>query len=444
MSAFSIGLSGLSAASKDLDVTSNNIANSETVGFKMSRAQFSDVYSNTLYGNPRTQTGSGVNVQAVTQQFNQGILTSSGNALDMAISGQGFFVLAPNATSNDLAYTRAGAFQVNKEGYVTNSAGQYLQGFPVHSDGSVSASALASTIPIQLPNTSGAPKATTAVGLSVNLDASDTQPVDSSGTPIAFDATNQNSYNYSTSVTVYDSVGTSHTVSYYFVKDAPPTPPASQTWSVYAAIDGYTDQGTPAQPTDGSAVATTVGTLAFDASGRLTGASVPTIAWTGVPGLADLNVGTYFGSNNAPIETGLPGATQFSQGFSVTGLNQDGYAPGQLTGIEISQSGVVQANYSNGQSAAIAKVALANFTNPQGLRQIGDTNWKQSLASGEPLAGEAGTGVFGLIKSGSLEQSNVDLTSELVHLIVAQRGFQANAKSIETASRLNETIINLR
>jgi flagellar hook protein FlgE len=446
MSAFNIGLSGLNSSSKDLDVTSNNIANAETVGFKKSRTEFSDVYATTVFGKTKTQAGSGVSVQAVTQQFNQGNLTFTENALDLGISGRGFFVLKPNLDNHDAIYTRAGAFQVNKEGYVTNAAGQYLQGFPVNPDGSVTATALASTIPILLPETSGAPEATTEVGLSVNLDAREAQPVDGTGAPLAFDHTDPETYNASTSVNVYDSVGSQHTVTYYFVKDAAATP---QTWQVYTSIDGYTDQGaSPKQPADDdpsdtSTVTITPGVIAFDNQGRYSEAdsSVGNITWTGRAGVDDLDFDTDFGANTV---TALSGSTQFSQAFSVQGLSQDGYAPGQLTGIDISENGIIFVNYSNGESTAIAKLALANFSNSQGLRQLGDTTWQESLDSGEALAGEAGTGVFGLIRSGALEQSNVDLTAELVHLIVAQRNFQANAKSIETASRITETIINVR
>jgi flagellar hook protein FlgE len=212
---------------------------------------------------------------------------------------------------------------------------------------------------------------------------------------------------------------------------------------VYSSIDGYTDQGAGNQPTDGSAVATTVGSLAFDSSGKfdLTNSTLPTVSWTGVPGVEDLNFTTDFGGNST---LGVPSSSQTASAFSVQGINQNGYAPGQLTGIDISSSGVVNANYSNGKSTSLAKVALVNFANPQGLTQIGNNNWQESLNSGAAIAGEAGTGVYGQIKSGALEQSNVDLTAELVHLIVAQRNFQANAKSISTASQVTDTIINVR
>jgi flagellar hook protein FlgE len=448
MSAFNIGLSGLNAASKDLDVTSNNIANAATVGFKQSRAEFSDVYATTAFGKASTQSGSGVNVQAVSQQFSQGNLDSTGNALDMAINGQGFFVLKPSQTSDNLVYTRGGAFQVNKDGYITNSQGQFLQGFPVNSiTGSVTATALASTTNIRIPTTSGTPSATQDTGsqpgvsLSVNLNSADatlTAP---------FDVTNPNSYNSTTSVNVFDSLGNQHTVTYYFVKGtAVAGPPSIQPWSVYLSIDGYTDQGaTTSAPTSGT-LTTSVGTLNFDTSGRLITNStdpnvstMPTVQWTGVPGVADLGFTTDFGLNSTLTPT-----TQFSQTFTVQGLYQNGYAAGQLAGIDVSTSGLIRATYSNGQTSYLAKVALANFSNPQGLRQLGETNWQESLDSGVALAGEAGTGVLGLVKSGNLEQSNVDLTAEMVHLIVAQRDFQANAKSIDTASQINQTIINLR
>jgi flagellar hook protein FlgE len=190
-------------------------------------------------------------------------------------------------------------------------------------------------------------------------------------------------------------------------------------------------------------VTTSAGTLAFDTSGNYDAANstLPNVSWTGVAGVEDLVFDTDFDANSVE---GLAGTTQYSQNFAVQGIYQNGYAPGQLTGVDVSDSGIVYLNYSNGESNAVAKLALVNFSNPQGLRQLGDTNWQESLDSGEPISGEAGSGVFGLIKSGALEQSNVDLTAELVHLIVAQRNFQANAKSIETASAITDTVINIR
>ncbi len=442
MSAFNIGLSGLSASSKDLDVTSNNIANAETVGFKKSRTEFADVFATTAFGSTSTQSGSGVAVQSVTQQFNQGNLKFTENSLDMAVSGQGFFVLKPNLTNNDVNYTRAGAFQVNKDGFVVNSANQYLQGYPVNPDnGSVTSSALASVIPIRVDQTAGNPKATSAITLSANLDSTVSVAANSPANGGAISPTDADSYNNSTSVNIFDSQGNTHTVTYYYALNDP----ANNIWDVSIWIDngalaaggtGVTED-TDGDGTDDISELITL-QLEFDGAGVLDPAGATTN-----PGLLtglDLDNGT----DPIDLTFNFDDTTQFASAFSVTDLNQDGLTVGRLNGLDIDDTGIIRATYSNGTAEAIAKVAMANFDNPQGLRQLGDTSWAESIDSGEPVAGEAGTGVFGLIKSGALEQSNVDLTAELVHLIVAQRNFQANAKSIETASRVTDAIINIR
>jgi flagellar hook protein FlgE len=442
MSAFNIGLSGLSASSKDLDVTSNNIANSETVGFKKSRTEFADVFATTAFGATNTQSGSGVTVQAVSQQFNQGNLQFSENSLDLAVSGQGFFVLKPNLTNQDVHYTRAGAFQVDKDGFVTNAAGQFLQGFPVNSeDGSVTSSALASVVPIRVDQTAGSPKETNNIILSANLNSSVDLASNSPAEGGAILPSDNDSYNFSTSVNIFDSQGNTHTVTYYYALNDP----ATNIWDVSVWIDngalggggtGATDDTDGDGTDDVSELALLQ--LEFDGAGILdeTGVTTNPVDITGL----DLGNGT----DPFDLTLKFDDTTQFASAFSVTDLSQDGLTVGRLNGLDIDDSGIIRANFSNGQAEAIAKVALANFDNPQGLRQLGDTNWAESIKSGEPVAGEAGTGVFGLIKSGALEQSNVDLTAELVHLIVAQRNFQANAKSIETASRITDAIINIR
>ncbi len=439
MSAFNIGLSGLGAASKDLDVTSNNIANAETVGFKRSRSEFADVYATTAFGSTRTQAGSGVTVQSVTQQFNQGNLKFTENTLDMAISGQGLFVLRPNLTNMDTMYSRAGAFQVDKNGYIVNAAGQYLMGYPVNPvDGSVTSSALASVQPIRIDRTAGQPQATNNVNLSVNLPGNDTPPTGAPATAADIDPTDPDTYNNSTSVNIYDSLGGVHTVTYFFAL----LDPTTNTWGMSAWINSDADPAGTGSTADSNGDGTddisllATGDMVFDGTGALGPTSDNPIALTGLD-LAN-------GSDPFNLNLVFDNSTQFASNFSVTALNQDGLTVGRLSGLDINDDGVVWANYSNGTAEAITKVALANFDNVQALRQLGDTNWAETLESGQPVGGEAGNGVFGLVKAGALEQSNVDLTSELVHLIVAQRNFQANAKSIETASRITETIINVR
>ena len=439
MGAFNIGLSGLSSASKDLDVTSNNIANSETVGFKRSRTEFADVYATTAFGSTRTQAGSGVTVQAVTQQFNQGNLRFTENSLDMAISGQGFFVLRPNLTNADVEYSRAGAFQLNKQGYITNGAGQYLMGYPVNeADGTVTSSALASVEPIRIDQTEGNPQATANVQLAVNLPSDVLPPAAAPASAADIDPTDADTYNNATSVNMFDSLGNVHTLTYYFALIDPTT----NEWAVSVWVDNDADPagaGTADLDGDGTDDISKLGegTLTFDGQGVL-----DDTASTNPLALAGLDMAN--GSDPMDLNLIFDDSTQFSAPFTVTALSQDGLTVGRLSGLDISDDGIIWANYSNGTAVAIKKIALANFDNPQGLRQLGDTNWAESLDSGNPIGGEAGTGIFGLINAGALEQSNVDLTAELVHLIVAQRNFQANAKSIETASRITEAVINLR
>ncbi len=428
--AFNIGLSGLNAASADLDVTSNNIANTSTTGFKGSRAEFADIYALSTFGNSATAIGSGVLLSNVAQQFNQGNLEFTENSLDLAISGSGFFALAPNQGSGERVYTRAGAFGVSEQGFVVNSAGQFLQSFPVNSDGTVTSTSLSSTNSLRLPSAAGVPQPTTEIDLGINLPSSE-PALD----PLLFDPTEPTTFTNSTSVSVFDSLGDSHIATTYFVKDSG----AANRWATYLYLDdsavdipGGTTPGSPASgPVD-------YATLNFDAAGNLTLPTIPATI-TSAPialsnGASDLTL-TLDLANNSP--------TQFASAFSVTSLAQDGFTTGRLTGLDISDTGLVRANFTNGEAVSLGKVALVNFSNPQGLSQLGNTAWAETIDSGEPLAGEAGTGSLGLISAGALEASNTDLTAELVHLITAQRNFQANAKSIETASAITQTIINI-
>ena len=446
---FNIALSGLNAAQAQLDVTSNNIANVETNGFKQSRTLFGDIYANSQFGNSDTAIGNGVLLQQVAQLFDQGNLDFTSQALDLAISGEGFFVMSPDQLSQERIYSRAGAFGVDSNGFVVNSAGQYLQVFPVNADGSVTATALSSTTPLQLPDTAGAPQATAEVEIGVNV------PANAANLNVnTFDPAQPNTYTASTSITVYDSLGDSHIVTSYFVKQPGlngPAPANQNTWGVFLTttdsagntvmLDVY--DGVGGAPSGNVTVPGGVnfGVLEFDQQGVFQGTTpatgIYTDQFTFLTNGADPTQQVLFDfNNNTP--------TQFASPFTVNTLSQDGFTIGRLTGLAVSDQGVIQATYSNGQTQAVGKVALARFSNPQGLLQIGNTSWRASSESGEPIAGEAGTSSFGLIQSGALETSNVDLTKELVRLITAQRNFQANAKSIETANAVTQTIIQIR
>ena len=439
---FSTSLSGLNAASNDLDVTGNNIANVATTGFKGSRAEFADIFSSSALGTTANAIGSGVQLSSVSQQFGQGNLEFTENTLDMSISGEGFFVMRPNQTSSDLLYTRAGAFQVNKEGFISNSAGQILQAFPVDSvTGNVGTTSLSSTVPLAVPNTVGSPQATSTVNINMNLPSGETQ-IDPALIDAEFNAaivagTTVNpavaNYNNSTSATVFDSQGNSHILTMYFVM----SDDLANQWDVRATMDGYPMEKNAAAPL------LTPSIIDFDTSGQLNiGGSTD----SGV-----LNFQSFVLSNgSAPLDISIDFTsagntlTQEAQGgFTVQSLSQDGFATGNLSGIEVADNGLVRASFTNGQTTALGKIAMARFDNPQGLRQVGNTSWVETVESGTVLGGEPGTGNLGLIQSGALETSNIDLTSELVSLITAQRNFQANSKAIETANTITQTIINI-
>jgi flagellar hook protein FlgE len=403
---FAIALSGLNAASADLGVTANNVANVNTTGFKMSRAQFSEVFAVGTQSVSSSAAGSGVRLSAIAQQFTQGNIDFTDNALDLAIGGEGFFVISDNGARS---YSRAGAFGVDNQGFVTNAEGARLQAYPYAGSGLFNTGT-----PVDLQLTIGAnpPAATTRAAFGINLPADAPVPAN----PV-FDPTDPSSFNHTTSVTVYDSLGAGHTATVYFIKDAAPN-----TWNTEIQIDGNAVTG--AAPV----VFSPDGTLQSPAGGLM-----PLGAYTPGTGADDIVMSLDFGT-----------ATQFGDNFGVNSLSQDGFTTGRLTGVSVDAEGVVFARFTNGQSTSLGKLALANFVNPQGLQQLGDTTWGESFQSGDALLGEAGTASFGNIQSGALEASNVDLTAQLVQMITAQRNFQANAQAISTADTITQTVINIR
>lgn len=428
---FNTALSGLQAASVDLSVTSNNIANVSTTGFKYSRGEFGDIFAVSPFGNSPTAVGNGVQIDNVSQQFGQGNLEFTDASLDMAISGQGYFIVSQDANSTQLSYSRAGEFRVNSDSYIVNNDGQFLQTYPVDSNGNVTSSSLNTTSPVQLPASTGTPSATTEVEIGVNLPAGDAGLVS-----VDFDPNQSTTYNSSTSSTIFDSLGESHVMTYYFVKDPAAT---SRSWDVYTFIDGNSVDVTGGTSVANTTLgATSVAQLTFNADGSLNSATPAPPVNSAIPlsnGANALTISHDF-TNNV--------TTQYSAGFSVNTLSADGFATGNLTGINISEEGLIQATYSNGISQPLGKIAMADFPNSQGLANEGSSSWSETIDSGSVITGEAGTGRFGLIQSGALETSNVDLTAQLVNLITAQRNFQANAKSIETANTLTQTIIQIR
>ncbi|HET9472365.1 MAG TPA: flagellar hook protein FlgE [Steroidobacteraceae bacterium] len=403
---FRIALSGVNAAQADLNVTANNIANTQTTGFKGSRTEFADMFAVSLQGVSSNASGNGVRVAAVAQQFAQGNIEFTDSNLDLAVSGQGMFILSDNGA---LAYTRAGAFQMNRDGYVINSMGQRLQVYPPLAGGGFNTGGLSD---LRLVSTDSAPQATGTVEYVLNLPASATPP------PVAvFNPNDPNSFNQATSLTLFDSLGATHTGTMYFVKTA-----TANQWTAQLAIDG-TLVGTPQ-------------TLQYSNTGILTapaGGLLAFPAYTPATGAADMTV-----------TVDLAQSTQFGGNFSVNSVTQDGYTTGRLIGIDIDETGIVQARFTNGNSQPLGQVAIANFANPQGLQQLGNTQWAETFSSGQALRGQAGNSGFGLVQSGALEGANVDVTEQLVNMITAQRNFQANAQMISTADQITQTIMNIR
>jgi len=403
---FNIALTGLNAANQDLSVTANNLANVATTGFKGSRAEFGDLFASTQAGVSATAVGNGVSVNEVAQQFTQGNIETTGNNLDLAINGNGYFTLSQGGA---LSYTRDGQFQLDQNGNVVTSQGLNLQVYPPLATGGFNTGGLAN---LSLTTSESAPNATTTAQIVANLPASAKQPVDPT-----FNPTDPNSYTNTTSLTTYDSLGAAHTATLYFIKGA-----TANAWTSQLYVDGNA-VGTPQALAYSNA-----GALTTPANGLVT---FP--AYTPATGAAAMNMTFDFSKT-----------TQYGDNFGVTAVTQDGFTTGKLTGISIDQSGVVQARFTNGRSVNLGQVAMANFANSQGLQQLGNASWAQTNSSGQAVFGVGGNSGFGTIQSGSLEQSNVDTTAALVDMIKAQRNFQANAQMIQTDDQVTQTIINIR
>lgn len=478
---FQQGLSGLFAAGKNLDVIGNNVANANTVGFKLSQAQFADIYANTVAGSSSTQAGIGVRVSTIAQQFSQGNITSSNNSLDMAISGNGFFRLVDNGT---VSYTRNGQFQMDKDGFIVSSQGARLTGFLPNALGQIVATSPAE---LQISSADLLPRQTSTISAGLNLDArSDIIPA----TP-AFDPANAATFNNSTSVVVYDSLGTSHVASLYFAKTA------ANSWESYLTIDGnltpaagtalttmtFNTNGTLASPTapvtsaafsptppaislsgssldvtgqiatvtttSGLSVGATVSGGGFPAGTTITaitGANTFTTSAAGTPGATGVTL-TVTNPASASVQTidfDFTGTSQFGGIFGVNSMSQDGFTSGRMTGFTTGADGIISGRYSNGQTRTLGQVVLSNFNNPQGLQQLGGNSWGETAASGSPLTGVPGSASLGALQASAVEDSNVDLTTELVNMITAQRVYQANAQTVKTQDQVLQTLVNLR
>lgn len=424
---FQQGLSGLNASAKALDTIGNNIANSGTVGYKASTAQFADVFAASLAGAGTSPVGLGTKMAAVTQQFTQGNITVTNNSLDLAVNGGGFFQMQ-NATG-DVLYSRNGQMQVDKDGYIVNAKGQRLMGYAADVNGIVNppATSLRLFDPAlssdATPQATGTSTAGTGIQANLNLDAREAAP-----TVAPFDRLNAQTYNKSTAVTVYDSLGNPHIYTTYFVKDA-----AVNTWDVYATVSNPAGASTPLTDLGN------VTTLTFNADGSIASGGTPTQA------ISAAQLGYTGGVNAMSFPVDFTGSTQYGAVFSVNSLAQDGFSSGKLAGFNIGTDGIILGRYTNGQTRSLGQVVLANFRNPQGLQPLGDNTWAATSNSGPVMVGEPGSsGQYGPIQSAALEDSNVDLTAELVAMITQQRVYQANAQTIKTQDSILQTLVNLR
>lgn len=418
---FQQGLSGLNATSKNLEVIGNNIANANTFGSKVARAEFSDVYAAALSGAGTSTVGIGTNLAAVAQQFSQGNITTTQNALDLAINGGGFFQVTDG--NSPVTYTRNGQFKVDRDGFIVNNSQQQLMGYPADNTGQIQPG---QAVAIRLPTGGIDPNVTSRIELEMNLDARQGATLPAAGAQIDF--SDADTYNNATSLTVYDAKGQEVALTYYFQKAS------TDTWNVYATANGSPVNGSAAAPlpvstiqfaADGSAPILPVGPVSFDIPASTNAAGAETMAITG-------------------LTMDMGGATQYGSSFGVTNMWQDGFSAGRLTGIAIEANGIVSARYSNGESRPAGQIEIATFRNAQGLQPIGDNAWARTYGSGDPIVGVPGDGNLGVLQAGALEESNVDLTGELVSMIVAQRIYQANAQTIKTQDQVLQTLVNLR
>ena len=407
------GLSGLAASANDLDVIGNNIANANTTGFKQSTAQFADVYANTIATSVGNQIGLGASLATVQQDFAQGTINTTGQALDVAINGNGFFQMSHNGT---VTYSRNGVFQLDKNGYITDASGNELMGYAASSTGVVNT---AQTVALQVPTTNIAPLATKNITAQLNLNAQSTTP-----TTTTFSATDSTSYTYSTSVTAYDTLGGTEQVNMYFVKDA-----TSGQWDVYAGQTGSVSK---------------LGTAQFSSAGALQSITATAPATTNGTTSLSFSITPTDGSTTPQALTlDLSGTTQYGSANGVNNLAQDGYASGTLSNFSIGSDGTITGNYSNGQTMALGQIVLANFNNPNGLLNLGGNQFQQTAASGVAQVSTPGSTNHGTLTGGALEASNVDLTNQLVDLITAQRNYQANAQTIKTQQTVDQTLLQM-
>lgn len=426
---FSQAVSGLNAASSNLDVIGNNIANSATSGFKAGSVSFADMFAG-------SQTGMGVKVAGITQDFNDGTPTTTNRRLDLAISQNGFFRMQDS--SGGIYFARNGQFKLDQNRNIVNMQGLSLTGYPATGTPPTVQQG-ANPIPLSVPQNMIPAKATTSGNMTANLTS--THNVITG----AFDPQKPDTYSFVNNMTTFDSLGNRHNINVYFVKTAEDAT-GGNTWSVYTKDSSATlqDASKPFDPTD-PAAASIRGTMVFDTNGALKNVT-PT---GGATSTTDFNMTIPMGVvNGAPAQNfalNVAGSKQQNTGTdSIVAQNQTGYAAGEFTGFQINSNGSVVGTYSNQQTQLLGQIVMVNFANPEGLSSEGDNVWKETLSSGNPILGTAGSGGFGTLTSGALESSNVDLSKELVNMIVAQRNYQSNAQTIKTQDQILQTLVNLR
>ncbi|MGS2873580.1 flagellar hook protein FlgE [Enterobacter huaxiensis] len=421
--AFSQAVSGLNAAATNLDVIGNNIANSATYGFKSGSASFADMFAG-------SKVGLGVKVAGITQDFTDGTTTNTGRGLDVAISQNGFFRMVD--ANGSVFYSRNGQFKLDENRNLVNMQGLQLTGYPVAGTPPTVQTG-ANPQPITIPNTLMAAKSTTTATQQINLNSTDDIPT------VAFDPTNADSYNKKGTVTVFDSQGNEHNMNVYYVKTA------DNKWDLYTQDSSVANSGY-----------SKAAQMSFDSNGNLTGVNNYTALGTtpetwSLSGTANttpsinITTGSVSGATPATFNLSFLNSMQQNTGANnVVGTTQNGYKPGDLVSYQINDDGTVVGNYSNEQTQVLGQIVMANFANNEGLQSEGDNVWSATQSSGVALLGTAGSGNFGTLTNGALEASNVDLSKELVNMIVAQRNYQSNAQTIKTQDQILNTLVNLR
>ena len=458
---FQQALSGLNAAGRNLDVIGNNIANANTVGSKSSRAEFSDMYAASLDGasGGGATVGIGVTTGVVAQQFTQGNITATENPMDLAINGGGFFELTDGR--NPPVYSRNGQFKVDKDGFIVNNGNYKLMGYAADANGTIIPGIAG---PIQLPTAGIAPTATTTMTLEFNTDSRVARAPGMPLVPAAttaqerIDTTNPATYNNATSATVYDVKGQPVSMTYYFQKVS------ADKWNVYATANGQPINGVTGEVTTAMRPLATINYPSNGGNPTVAGGgSIDNYAWAAVaaatpatttnvtngkmtiPAVPVVTLASGGLSEPIPsITADLGTVTQYGAAFGVTNFAVTGNAPGSLNGVNVGSDGVIQARYSNGQTKVTGQIELATFRNAQGLQPMGGNVWTQSAASGAPIVNIPGQGNLGVLQAGALEESNVELTAELVNMMTAQRAYQANAQTIKTQDQIMSTLVNLR